>query len=97
MLIYGVCSGLTSQISFDNHDITEPIQNNMPYYIDDEINAILEQLEVYNQTINYYENELLYTFQEKKKLELRKKIADLKVKCSRLENKYNKLLDKWEG
>ena len=74
----------------------EPIDNDIPYYINDEIEAIYNQISVYNRKIDYLENELNYTYNIKEKLEIEKKIADLKYKTARFENKVNKLLDKWE-
>lgn len=70
---------------------------NTPYYIEDEITAIYDQISVYNRLTDYYINELEYTSNIEKRLKLEKKISDLKYKCSKLENKVNKLLDKWEG
>lgn len=69
----------------------------IPYYIDDEIEAIYTQLDVYNRMIEHYNNDLEYTTNVEQRLKLEKKISDLKYKCSRLENKVNKLLEKWEG
>lgn len=76
----------------------QPIeQEPIPYYIDDEIEAIYAQLDVYNRMIEHYINDLEYTTNVEQRLKLEKKIGDLKYKCSRLENKVNKLLEKWEG
>lgn len=77
--------------------IQEPETESMPYYIDDEINAIYELIEINQKTIDEYNILLSITFKESELLKIRKKIADLQLKNAKLENKVNKLLDKWEG
>lgn len=85
-------------VYYNNCEPSQPIeQEPIPYYIDDEINAIYTQLDVYNRMIEHYINDLEYTTNVEQRLKLEKKISDLKYKCSRLENKVNKLLEKWEG
>ena len=75
----------------------QPEPEPMPYFIDDEITAIYNQIDVYNRMLQQYKNDLEYTNNIEQRLKLEKKIVDLEYKCSRLENKVNKLLEKWEG
>jgi hypothetical protein len=109
MIPYGIYCGLTGKpvfkervkvdYTYSNYQFEHntPDEPQTPYYIEDEIEAIYNQISVYNRTIDYLESELEYTYNLEKKLKLEKKIADLRYKVSKLENKVNKLLDKWEG
>lgn len=85
-------------VYYNNCEPSQPTEpDTIPYYIDDEIEAIYTQLDVYNRMIEHYINDLEYTTNVEQRLKVEKKIGDLKYKCSRLENKVNKLLEKWEG
>ena len=72
------------------------LKTNIPYYVDDEINAIYELIEVNSKTIEELDILLSITTKHDDQLKIRKKIADIQLKNAKLENKVNKLLDKWE-
>ena len=74
----------------------EPPEPETPYYIDDEINAIYELIEINHKTIEDLQVQLYITTKQDEVLKIRKKIADIQLKNAKLENKVNKLLDKWE-
>ena len=75
----------------------EPPKPETPYYIDDEINAIYELIEVNSKTLEDLNILLSITMKHNDQLKIRKKIADIQLKNAKLENKVNKLLDKYGG
>ena len=94
--IYAVIKGAASTIKPKNNIIDDVITVETPYYINDEINAIYDQISIYNRLIDHYKTDLEYTYNIEKRLKLEKTIADLEYKTAKLENKVNKLLEKWD-
>lgn len=102
----GVCIGTYNHIKerqpTNNNYITldlekwEDAPETIPYYIDEQITAIYNQLAAYHNMIDIYRETANYTNDINKKAMYNKRIADLEYKCSKLEEKVYKLLEKWE-
>jgi hypothetical protein len=74
----------------------EEIQPDIPYYIEEQIQALYNQIAVNHALIDDYEEKLHYTKNIDKRLLYEKKKSDLLYKVARLEEKVYKLLEKYE-
>ena len=93
-LLVGLGFGIVNGLSPPKVEAAEP--EPIPYYIDEQIDAIYNQLQANHDIIKGYRVKLEYTTDTDTVNLYNKCIADLEYKNSRLEEKVYKLLEKWE-
>lgn len=76
------------------NDLEEPQEK--PFYIDDQIEALIEQIRTTHQVIDRLTEQIRNTINIDKLVKLEKQKADTLYRVARLEEKLNKLLEKWD-
>ena len=86
-------NGVTLESYYNGIDTPQEI----PYYINEQITAIYNQIASNNELIKVYRDKIEITRDIEKIALYNKRVSDLEYKCSKLEEKVYKLLEKWEG
>lgn len=79
-----------------NPETLETPEKETPYYINEQIDAIISQLEAYHSIIDRLDESIKYSYDLEKIEKLKVKKADMLYKVARLEEKVQKLYDKWD-
>lgn len=96
-IIKGAYDGFTDGLKGVNRYAPIYEEPETPYYIDEQIEAILEQIHANHIIINRLEESIEITSNLDKLAALEKKKADTLYKVARLEEKLQNLLEKWDG
>lgn len=97
-LLVGIIVGIYEMITKPPNNINDIIMDDVdiPYYINEQIEALYSQLESNHNLIDLYRSQADATTDNNKRLVLLKRASDLEYKCGRIEEKVYKLLEKWE-
>lgn len=96
VIIKAVFDGIKDGIhGINKYAPVEKVQET-PYYIDEQIQAILEQIQAYHSIIDRLEENINLSSDLDRIAVLEKRKADNLYKAAKLEEKLQKLLEKWD-
>ena len=95
-IVKGCYDGLKDGIKGINRFQVIEYKEDTPYYIEEQIEAILEQIQACHSVIDRLNENINFTSNLDKLAALEKKKADMLYKVARLEEKLQKLLKRWD-
>ena len=95
-ILKGLHDGIKDGVKGINRFETLEESQDIPYYINEQIEAILEQIQAHHSVIDRLNENIRITTNVDKLATLEKKRADYKYKLARLEEKLQNMLEKWE-